>query len=130
MKILIVEDSMCKREQLVEFLEKEKVEFEVCEYVNTALRYIRANKANVAGIILDLGLESMPGAYDANPYRGLDVVREMKRLKLDIPVLINSTTELEMVSAEYPCVFGHRIEMDDYDSLESFVSFLRQREEQ
>lgn len=130
MKILIVEDSMCKREQLVEFLEKEKVEFEVCEYVNTALRYIRANKANVAGIILDLGLESMPGAHDAKPYRGLDVLQEMKRLKLDIPVLINSTTELEMVSAEFPCVFSHRTEMDDYDSLENFVSFLRQREEQ
>ena len=121
---------MCKREQLVEFLEKEKVEFEVCEYVNTALRYIRANKANVAGIILDLGLESMPGAHDAKPYRGLDVLQEMKRLKLDIPVLINSTTELEMVSAEFPCVFSHRTEMDDYDSLENFVSFLRQREEQ
>ena len=121
---------MYKREQLVEFLEKEKVEFEVCEYVNTALRYIRANKENIAGIILDLGLESMPGAHDANPYKGLDVVNEMKRIKIDIPVLINSTTEVEMVSAEYPCVFGHRTEMDDYDSLESFVSFLRQREEQ
>lgn len=130
MKILIVEDSVWKREQLVEFLEKEKIEFEVCEYVNNALRYILANRADIVGIILDLGLESMPGAHDAKPYRGLDVLREMKRLKLEIPVLINSTTELDMVSAEFPCVFSHRTEMDDYDSLENFISFLRQREEQ
>ena len=130
MKILIVEDSVWKREQLVEFLEKEKIEFEVSEYVNNALRYIRANKTDIAGIILDLGLESMPGAHDAKPYRGLDVVKEMKILKLNIPVLINSTTELQMVSAEFPCVYGHRTEMDDYDILETFVSFLRRKEEQ
>ena len=130
MKILIVEDSIWKREQLVEFLEKEKIEFEVSEYVNNALRYIRANKTDIAGIILDLGLESMPDAYDAKPYRGLDVLREMKRLKLDIPVLINSTTELQMISSEYPCVFSHRTDMDDFDILEGFVSFLRRREEQ
>jgi len=130
MRILIVEDDLCKRDQLVDFLEKKKIEFEICEYVNTALRYIRANKAIVAGIILDLGLETMPGAHDITPYSGLNVVGEIKRLELDIPVLINSTTELEMVSAEYPCVFGHRNEMNDYDTLENFISFLRKRDKQ
>ena len=72
----------------------------------------------------------MSGAGDATPYRGLDVAKEMKRLKLDIPVLINSTTELEMGSAEYPNIIGHRTEMDDYESLENFVSFLRERDKQ
>lgn len=129
-KILIVEDMQDKRDQLIHFLEKENIEFEVCGYVNHALRYVRANRESVAGIILDLGLETMPGANNATLYRGLDVTEELKRLKLDIPVLINSTTELEMVTSEYPFVYGHRSDMDDYEILENFVSFLRERDKQ
>lgn len=130
MKILIVEDSQCKRDQIINFFKDGNIEFDVCEYVNQALRYIRVNKINIAGIILDLGLKTMPGVHDATLYRGLDVLKEMKRLKLDIPVLINSTTEVEMVDAEYSFVYGQRTEMDDYDTLENFISFLRKGEEQ
>lgn len=129
-KILIVEDMPDKRDQLIQFLNKENIEFEVCEYVNHALRYISANRDSIAGIILDLGLETLPGSYDFTLYRGLDVADEMKRLKLDIPILINSTTELEMATSEYPNIFGHRTEMDDYETLENFVSFLRERDKQ
>ena len=130
MMIVIVEDTQFKRDQLIRFFNKENIQCESFEYVNYALRHIRKERGNISGIILDLGLETMPGANDATLYRGLDVLKEMKRLKLDIPVLINSTTELEMVSCEYPNVFSHRTDMDDYESLENFVFFLRQREEQ
>ena len=130
MMIVIVEDTQFKRDQLIRFFNKENIQCESFEYVNYALRHIRKERENISGIILDLGLETMPGANDATLYRGLDVLKEMTRLKLDIPVLINSTTELEMVSCEYPNVFSHRTDMDDYESLENFVFFLRQREEQ
>ena len=130
MMIAIVEDTQFKIEQLESFLIKERIPWKVFGYVNDALRFIRTEREKVSGIILDLGLETMSGAGDATPYRGLDVAKEMKRLKLDIPVLINSTTELEMATSEYPNVFGHRTEMDDYETLENFVSFLRERNKQ
>lgn len=130
MTIVIVEDTQFKRDQLIRFLKKENIQCESFEYVNYALRHIRKERENISGIILDLGLETMPGADDATLYRGLDVLKEMKRLKVNIPVLINSTTELEMVSCEYSNVFGYRTDMEDYDSLENFIYFLRQREEQ
>lgn len=130
MTIVIVEDTQFKRDQLIHFFNNENIHCESFEYVNYALRHIRKEKENISGIILDLGLETMPGAHDSTLYRGLDVLKEMKRLKVDIPVLINSTTELEMISCEYPNVFGHRTDMDDYNSLENFIYFLRHREEQ
>ena len=130
MTIVIVEDTQFKRDQLIRFLNDQNIKWEVFEYVNHALKHIRREKDNISGIILDLGLKTMPGDNDATLYRGLDVLKEMKRLKADIPVLINSTTELEMVSSEYPNAFGHRTDMDDYESLENFICFLRQREKQ
>ena len=129
MKILIIEDSQYKRDQIIKFFKDEDIEFAVCEYVNSALRYIRANNSDIAGIILDLGLETMPGAHDATPYRGLDVLEELRRKKIDIPVLVNSTTPVDMLNT-YPSVYGHRTAMDDYDTLKNFISFLRQKEEQ
>ena len=129
-KILIVEDCLYKRIQLVDFLKEKEIEFEVCIFVYQALRSIRANKENIAGIILDLGLETMPGACDATPYRGLEVVRELIRKRLNIPVLINSTTEVEISKEDYPFFFGHRTDMNDYEILEDFISFLKTREEQ
>ena len=60
---------------------------------------------------------------------GLELVEETERIKLNIPILINSTTEVEMIST-YSSVYADRTDMDDYDTLENFISFLRTREEQ
>ena len=131
MKILIIEDSEFKRNELIGFLTPMgNIEFEFCEYLYDALRYIDENKKEISGIILDLGLqkaEDMPQTYGL--YVGLEVVYELKRRKFNIPVLINSTTFAGMLD-EYPFIFGQRMQMENYNMLEKFVTFLMQREEQ
>lgn len=129
MKILIVEDSRDKKDQLINFLSKKNIEFEICECLNDALRYLYENSKNISGIILDLGLEREKSDPDYDQYMGLELAEEAERIKLNIPILINSTTEVEMIST-YSSVYGHRTEMDDYDTLENFISFLSERKEQ
>lgn len=129
MKILIVEDDAFKRDELIQFLQNKDIEFEIQEYVNPALRYIIANKEAISGIILDLGLQSAASINNRSLHRGLDVVNELRRKKINIPVLINSTTSVDMINA-YSFVFGHRMDMYDNQLLEDFVSFLRRKEEQ
>ena len=129
MKILIVEDSRDKKDQLINFLNKNNIEFEICEYLNDALRYIYEDSKNISGIILDLGLERDKSDPEYEQYMGLELVEETERIKLNIPILINSTTEVEMIST-YSSVYADRTDMDDYDTLENFISFLSERKEQ
>ena len=74
MNIFIVEDQELKRKELTDFLTSKEIKFETCEYVYPALRYILANREDISGIILDLGLQSAPDIHDLNPYKGFDVV--------------------------------------------------------
>ena len=130
-KILIVEDSIFKREQITDFLDEKGIEYDFVEYLNPALIYIFGSQNDISGIILDLGLQyfkdSSPESY--NLLRGMDVVRELKRKKMDIPVLINSSTKVPRIEY-YPSIYGQRTKIDDYTILEEFVTFLKQREEQ
>ena len=129
MKILIVEDSVLKREQLEEFLKSKGIEFDVFEYIIPALRYIRSNAENINGIILDLGLKSMENWDDYDLRKGIFIAHELRRKKINIPILINSETIIpESFFTEN--VFEHRTKMDDYDSLERFITFLQEKKEQ
>jgi len=129
LKVLIVEDQEFKRTNLTTFLQKRNIDFEICEYLNDALRYIYKNTKDISGIILDLGLQSSRDYDDYSLYRGLDLVIELKRKRWDIPVLINSTTEVGILD-EYPFIFGQRTIIESYEMLEKFITFLTQREEQ
>lgn len=129
MKVLIVEDLKFKRNQLIDFLKKKNIEFEVCEYVNDALRYIYINKEDISGIILDLGLQTSADNNDHALDRGLDIVYELDRINLNIPILINSTTFVGMLE-EYPFIYGQRTKMESYEMLEKFINFLTNEKEQ
>ena len=129
MKIIVIEDEEFKRDEITSFLTDHNIEFETFEYVHPALRYILANKVDISGIILDLGLQSSPSMFDRSLYRGFDVVKELNRKRIDIPILINSTTEVDMIDS-YPSVFGQKYEMYDDEILDSFIRYLRKREEQ
>ena len=129
MKILVVEDDKTKRENVESFLKSEKIEYHTCEYVNETLRYIIANKNEISGIILDLGLYRFKdGPYER--YNGLEILSEMQRKKIDISVLINSTTEVGMIDEDYPVVWGQRTRILNDELLEKFVTFLREKAEQ
>ena len=130
MQILIIEDLLSKREQIAIFLEEKNIKYEVIEYVGPAFEYILGNKEEISGIILDLGLamsKDLPETY--NLYRGLDVIYELDRLNIEIPILINSSTFVGMLD-DCPFVYGQRTKSNNYQMLEDFIDFLTQREEQ
>ena len=130
MKILCIDDDFFKRNQIGEFLERKGIQLEEIEFVNPALKYICTNKESISGIILDLGLKSFKDSNDYNIYKGLDVIAELERKKIKIPILINSTTEIDFQKDDHPYVFGHRKRKNDYKILEEFLAFLKEREEQ
>ena len=129
MKVLIVEDLESKRKQLTDFLTKEAIEFEICEYVRDALRYIYFNKENISGIILDLGLQWAIDDDDYAEDSGLDIVYELDRINLNIPILINSTTIVDVLD-KYSFIYGQRTVMESYEILEKFINFLKNGKEQ
>lgn len=129
MKILVVEDDKTKRENVESFLKSEKIEYHTCEYVNEALRYIITHKNEISGIILDLGLSLFKdGPYDR--YNGIRILAEIQRKKLNISVLINSTTEVGMINEDYSIVWGQRTRILNDELLKEFVTFLREKKEQ
>ena len=128
MKILVIDDDIFKREQITDFLDTKKITYKTCLYVNPALKYIFSNN-DIAGIILDMGLQSLYNSQDYSLTRGLDVIYELHRRKHYIPVLINSSRSLTDLE-KYPFIYGQRSEIDNYQILEDFINFLKQREKQ
>ena len=129
MKIIVIEDEELKRDEITSFLTKHNIEFEIFEYVYPALRYITSNVENIDGIILDLGLKSMETWDDYDPRKGVFIAHELKRKNINIPILINSETIIPgMLFTKN--VFEHRTRMNDYNSLERFITFLQEKQEQ
>ena len=96
MKILIVEDDNFKFSMIYCLLRDKNIEHEWFLSVNSALKYISEHQNDVSGIILDLGLTTYSDSNDYDDVRGLDLVKELTRKEINIPVLINSTTEIEL----------------------------------
>ena len=61
-----------------------------------ALKYVTQHFKEVSGIVLDLGLVSYDDSYDYDSEKGLILVEELTRKKIAIPILINSTTEIDL----------------------------------
>lgn len=124
-KILIVEDEHFKRENIEQFLRKKQISYETIEYVNPALRYIFFNHDNISGIILDLGLRTFKGSNDYSHTRGLNIVYEITRKRLNIPILINSSTRINLseVMFAHNNVKGQNYN-GDHNVLENFINSL------
>ena len=127
MKFLVVEDSGMKRYFINNFFEGKNTELHFVGSVNPGILYAVQNKDELSGIILDLGLATLDDSMDYADQRGLDLVVELKRQKINIPVLINSTTiiNLDCVMEVYPFVKGQMKFPNDYSTLESFISSLQ-----
>ena len=129
MKILIVEDNSSKRKQIEEFLKTKGVEFETIGYVEPALKYIAENQNNISGIILDLSLKSDENSNDYHPKKGLVISEELNKRKIDIPIMLNSETLMPTLFLSRN-VFSQRRGMNDYQTFEEFLIFLKEKQEQ
>lgn len=96
MKILIVEDDNFKFSMIYCLLRDKNIDQEWFLSVNSALNYISEHQNEVSGIILDLGLTTYSDSNDYDDVRGLDLVNELTRKEINIPILINSTTEINL----------------------------------
>jgi len=131
MKILVVEDDALKRTYVVEFLKSRNIDVHWCYSVNPAIRYCIKNPKEISGIILDLGLTSYNDSTDYEFKKGLNLVKELSRKKIKIPILINSTTyiNLKETKESYDNVKGQMYEPDDYESLRFFIKELKGEEQ-
>ena len=129
MKILIVEDNSSKRKQIEEFLKTKGVEFKTIGYVEPALKYIAENQNNISGIILDLSLKSDENSNDYHPKKGLVISEELNKRKIDIPIMLNSETLMPTLFLSRN-VFSQRRGMNDYQTFEEFLIFLKEKQEQ
>ena len=96
MKIVVVEDDKNKREFVAMYLESNNIEMIPFVSIMPALKYVTQHFKEISGIILDLGLVSYDDSYDYDTEKGLILVKELTRKKIEIPILINSTTEIDL----------------------------------
>ena len=68
--------------------------FEIVKSVNSACRYIVEHSNQIDLIVLDLGLPLSDNGANYDSLNGLLVVKEMMRKHINIPIIINSCTEI------------------------------------
>ena len=97
MNILFVDDRPeFKVQYAIEYLKRKNLNFnyEILKSVNSALRYLAnpSNKFDLA--IVDLGLPQFDNGQGYGQLKGLIIVNEIFIRDMDIPIIINSTTEI------------------------------------
>ena len=106
-KILFVEDqSDIKLGALFDWfkLNNINVEYELVGSVTEAKRYLFKKSNKVDRVITDLGIPRFKGERVTNILEGMEIVYDMWAFNTEVPVIINSTTEVpnfERVKKEY-----------------------------
>ena len=129
MKVLVVEDDDFKRELIEDFLSERNIDIHMEYSVKPALRYVIQNPKEISGIILDMGLTSSDDSWDYDWMRGLDLVVRLNFDKINIPILINSSTDVQIdkLKEDYKSLHSQMYREDDYETLEKFITFLDTR---
>lgn len=126
MKILVVEDDSLKREFIEYFLQsRDNIEIKSFHSVRPAIAYAIEYSNEIDGIILDLGLTSYDYSDDYDFKKGLELVEELTKKGIRIPILIYSDAYINLTKV----IEEHRnvkYQMDEYDSytLRQFVNWL------
>lgn len=131
-KLLIVEDDWHKLRFLQELLNKKNVEIHLCTSITPAIKYAVKYSKDISGIILDLGLTSFDDSRDYEWDKGLILVKELTRKRINIPILINSTTiiDLNNIMINHPNVIGQMCDLrDGYSKLEEFITLLEEKKQ-
>lgn len=143
MRILIVDDHAdTKCIGIMQECDKRGIEVEVKKAINPALQRIICGKEKVNGIIcekkeeidgiiLDMGLPIYENEWVEDANAGESVLRELKRRKKEIPVLIFSETPLKR--STYPHIFGQMKNwyvMEEAEKFNQFIEELQRREKE
>ncbi len=143
MRILIVDDHAdTKCIGIMQECDKRGIEVEVKKAINPALQRIvygkeKVNgiicekKEEIDGIILDMGLPIYENKWVEDANAGECVLRELKRRKKKIPVLIFSETPLK--KSAYPHIFGQMKNwyvMEEAEKFNQFIEELQRREKE
>ena len=98
-KVLAVEYNMQKMRSINEVCKKLNIDIEWFFTINPDLiEYFREHQNEFSGIILELGLPiwDKHGKPHHNRLLGLELVEELTRKKIEIPILINSKTTIDL----------------------------------
>lgn len=125
MKILIVDDhAETKCWWIIKECKKRGIEVEVKKGRNSALRRIVYGEQEIDAIVLDMGIPILDDGFPEE--RGGDsVLRELRRKKYNIPVLIFSTTESNYKD-ECDFVVDQMEDWNVMQEQEKFFSFLEE----
>ena len=97
MNILFVDDlPEFKIQRAIDYLKEQELEFtyQITRSVNSAIRYFAKHKDEIDLVVVDLGLPWFDDSDNIDKLNGLVVVAQILRCKINIPVIINSTTEI------------------------------------
>lgn len=124
MRIVVVEDDKNKREFIEDICELKNIDIISFNSIMPAIKYVVKNFLETDGIILDLGLTNYDDSEDYDSEKGLILVKELNRKKINIPILINSTTEIDLIEImrNYPNVKGQMA--SNYKKLDGFINSL------
>ncbi len=125
--IVVVDDDAEKINSLLSSLHKKKIEYYQLSALNPAMKFIEKESSRIDGIILDMGLPRFEkGTID--PYAGIELLEELKRLNINIPTLINSSTPID--KEKYPFVFWDSIILPARDTEIVLKEFLESIEKE
>lgn len=97
MEILFVDDNpKGKVMPLIEYLNEAGIDFsyDIVENVNSAIKYIFTHIDEIDLIITDLGLPRYEDGSDFELLNGLDIIDELIRKDISIPIIVNSATKI------------------------------------
>ncbi len=127
MRILIVDDSIAKCNWIKEVLKREQVEYEQLFNLYGAIKEVLKDKA-YNGIILDMQFPIAEGLEEED-YAGKEFLRELKRKKVNIPVLGNTTVSFKGAE-KYEFYKGKLSGYYTPDDLKELMRFLENIKEQ
>ncbi len=125
MNILCIDDKPEYKYAIVSrILDFNKVNYNFVKSYNSAIKYINENFESIDGIFLDLCFPEDDEGREIDIYMGLKVLEFMKKRKIDIPILLYSSTEIDEINLEGTSCFG-KMEIVEIEKIQNFLNFIR-----
>ena len=97
-KILVVDANTMKMAEISRICKEKKLETISFFEIDSAVKYLKTHRREVSGIILNLSLPifNTSGGHVWNEFHGMEMIEELTKKKIEIPILINSKTVIDL----------------------------------